>query len=364
MKRSVVFLVMGAFLPLVAAIDAVKAPNTVTQIVNGQQTTTKITADSLYALASYAQMPAAQKKQFEDWLESDKAQAVIKGLLAFQPTAQMHAAVARGQMQQDKKLLQANDIENLSQWNYVFQVPGMTWYAKISGPANRYTSSTKALIAKGVKGTPIATYQTASRAANYLILKEFINKHNLNHLTAQETYLYPLVQQKGAPVSVADTNIVVLEQALPNGVQKLSEANAAQLSDAALRQLTQAIIGVGLWSINDNIFLKESDKGVHIVHLPDLEQPNISSPDDFFNRGKKGAHQYLVNIWDGIVGLAKLYQGHPEKLAVIKQVVDQSPVVQENFIKNHVYDNKSIYGLLKGAQAAPAAQEPSKTVGG
>jgi len=364
MKRSVVFLVMGAFLPLVAASDAVKAPNTITQALNGQKTTTEITADSLYALTSYAQMPAAQKKQFEDWLESDKAQAVIKGLLAFQPTAQMSVAVVREQMQQDKKLLQANGIDNLSQWNYVFQVPGMAWYAKISGPANRYTSSTKALIATGVKGTPIATYQTASRAANYLVLKEFINKHNLNHLTAQETYLYPLMQQKGAPVSVADTNVVVLEQALPDGVQKLSKANAAQLSDAALRQLTQAIIGVGLWSINDNIFLKESGKDVHIVHLPDLEQPNISSPDDFFNKGTKGRHQYLVNIWQGLVDFIKLYQGRPEKLAVIKQVVDQSPAVQETFIKNHAYAGDSIYGLLKDAQAAPVAQEPSKTVGG
>ncbi len=287
---------------------------------NGQ----KIRPNTIYDLANQNySLPAEARTEFGKWSTEPANEALLKELLRFKFA---NIQELKSKREQDNQKITEAGLKNESQWNYVFQIPKTDYYAKIAGPVNRWQS---ALMEKGVwpgqqpnqqiveevLAGEIPTYQTASRAAYFLILKELIKNKNLKHVAVQDTHL---VYYPGAPELVQDDYVLVLEKALPKDAKKLTSDDAKKLPDETLKELVQAIIGAGLWSIKDNIYLAGNT-----LHIVDLEQPNNTAPKEFFHKNKT---RYDGNINAGIEHLLDLLAGDQNKLQLVRTLVETNPV--------------------------------------
>lgn len=292
----------------------------------------KIRPGTIYDLVNLNYpLPQEAQIKFNEWTKKPANAALLNELLRFQFA---NIQELRNKGVQDNQRIQQVGLQNESRSNYVFRVPGMDYYVNIAGLGNRAQS---ALMEKGVwpgqepnadiieevLSGKISTYQTASRAAYFLILKELIKNKGLKHIDVQDTHL---VYYPGAPEDVQDKYVLVLEKALPNTAQKLTSDDAKQLSNEILKEWVEAIIGGGLWSIEDNVYLENpklqsKDQKLRIV---DLEQPNNSAPKDFFHKDKT---RYDGNMTAGIEHLLDLLQGSPDKLQFVRNLVETDPVV-------------------------------------
>ena len=206
----------------------------------------------------------------------------------------------------------------------------MDYYAKIAGPGNRAQS---ALMERGVwpgqqpnqeileevLSGKIPTYQTASRAAYFLILKKWKEENDSKHVDVQDTHL---VYYPGSPEDVQDKYVLVLEKALPKTAQKLSSAEAKQLSHEVLKEWVEAIIRAGLWNIKDNVYLEDPNVAAENQKLliVDLEQPNNSAPKDFFHKNETRS---LGNFNPAIEQLLALLQGDSQRLQIVRDKVEE-----------------------------------------
>ena len=281
---------------------------------------TPITAETLYTVAP--PLPDAARTTLESQLAKPEMRLLLAKLLAFDSFPAW-----RDKMAADNTALAQAGMPNESKWNYVFKLPDTEFVIKIAGPLNRLQS---VLMAHGFwpgekPTTPISkvdTYQTASRAAYYLILKQLIAQEHLQYVKVPETYL---VHLPNCAKTIDDEHVFVLQKALPASAQKLTPESAQTLSDEVVSELVQAIIGGGLWNnMQDNLFLDtESDKDHPVIQFVDLEQPNNSAPADFFH---KDATRYYGNVRFGIEELLKLFVGNPEKLALVRALVETNSV--------------------------------------
>lgn len=322
-----------------AALEQNQIPNTFNGVV--------ITAETLYDLMP--QLPDTDRIALENWLATPDAQTTLSQLIPFNAFPDW-----RAKMQADKDLLQAKDMQNTSQWNYVFKLPKQEFVVKISGPLNRLQSI---LMAHGfwpgeTPTKPIGktnTYQTASRAAYYLILKEFIEKNKFKHIHAPETYL---ISYSKKPKLIDDEQVFILQRAIPAASKKITPELAQALPDDAISEIVKAIIGAGLWSIKDNLFLDtETNSPLERIHLVDLEQPNNSAPADFFH---KDATRYYGNLRAGLEEFINLFAGNPAKLALVRTLIETSPTFNSpNF--NQRYKNELI-GALNAKAPQPLAE--------
>ncbi|MEX0849232.1 MAG: hypothetical protein WD055_03310 [Candidatus Dependentiae bacterium] len=283
----------------------------------------KITPQSLFDLTP--QVPEEVQVRLTQWISEPKTTKLLNQLIPFNRFPNW-----RGQMQLNTRVLQAAGDRNTSQLNYVLKIPTMDYMVKISGPLNRLQSI---LITKGIwPGQPISaavarslkvipTYQTASRAAYYLILKELIDKKGLKHISVPETHLVfaPHAPEK----DIQDEYVFILQKAIPQSAKKINSTLAKNLSKNAIQDLVEAIIGAGLWNINNNIFVDNNNKMHIIIHLTDFEQPNNSHPDNFFHKDKG---RYYGNARAGLEELLNLFQGNDEQLIYIKELIEDHPV--------------------------------------
>lgn len=289
-----------------------------------------ITSGTIYDLTQQASpLPEQSRQKLNNWFQKDGTEALLRQLLRFNFA---NGAEFRLKGQQDKQLIANNGLTNESAWNYVFGVPDMNYHVKIAGPVNRIQS---ALMERGIwPGQPvpgdiaqevlqgkIPTYQTASRAAYFLILKEFLDKNKLQLVDVLPTHL---VYYPGVPEDVSDNYAVILESDLSKNAQKITASNRNDISDDMLAQLIQTIIGAGLWSIEGNIFL---DKNTNKLYVVDLEQPNNSAPKDFFH---KDATRYYGNINAGLEGVLNIFAGDDAKLQLVRKLIESNPVVKSN----------------------------------
>lgn len=303
------------------------APGAVYHIPNEYQGN-KITPSTIYDLMHQASpLPDEVRQKLHSWLQRDKTKNLLRQLLKFNFTSERDFVLKR---QQDAQLIASNGLTNESRWNYVFGIPGMNYHIKIAGPANRIQSAfmergiwpgqkPSSAIAQEVLAGNIPTYQTASRAAYFLILKELLSKNKFQDVNVLPTHL---IYYPGVPEDASDNYVIVLEENLPKDAQKITKQNRNDISDNMLAQLIQVIIGSGLWSIEENLFL---DKNRNKLYLVDLEQPNNSAPKDFFH---KDATRYYGNINAGLKELLNIFVGNEAKLKLIRAYIEAHPVVQ------------------------------------
>lgn len=309
---------------------------------------TAITPETLYNLMP--QLPDADRIALEAWLTTPGAQPLLSQLLSFAGFPNWQA-----KMQTDNARLQTMNMPNTSQWNYVFKLPKQNFVIKIGGPINRLQSI---LMAHGFwpgeqPNKPISkvdTYQTASRAAYYLILKELIENRKLNYVGTPETYL---IRFPNSAKTIDDEHVFILQKTIPASAQKLTPELAKTLPDEAVSEIVQTIIGGGLWSIPNNLFLDTETNKLHVViQFVDLEQPNNSAPADFFH---KNATRYYGNLRAGLEEFIDLFIGNPEKLGLVRSLIETNPVFNSpNF--NQRYKNELI-GVLNAKAPHQLSEE-------
>ncbi|MEX0849632.1 MAG: hypothetical protein WD055_05355 [Candidatus Dependentiae bacterium] len=258
------------------------------------------------------------------WLQNNSS--LVDQLLNIgNPTAWQH------KWQGDSDLLKQYGYKNLSHDGYVASIPETDYLFKISGPKHQVLSmlATKGLVdekllqdnqylneqvAKRLQGQTLPTYQTASRAAYYLLLKSLLEKNRYQHLRVPETFLLFV---PGHDKNVSDGNVILVQKMVDN----LHEQGILNISNGAIKELYEVIVLAGLWNVKDNLLVSKSGdmfitNGLHVIGFE--EYPNMSSK-HFFHKNKKIFDQNRIR---GIKGLMDLFASDSSKIALIKELIE------------------------------------------
>lgn len=211
------------------------------------------------------------------------------------------------------ELLKQKGLKNLSNFNYVFELPNTNYIIKIAGHANRkhnlntlsyylrfpqnpfdpahyqygraLTVQDYALFAQELPETDFdhvvfedtiltvssapKTYQTISRGVNYLAFMHAKEQHQLDHLFAPETYL---VHIPGRPTELSDRNYLIVEKKLEN-LQRIQD-----ISEQQGKEIDIAVKEANLFDYSkENMFAGPYDT----IACVDFEQPNNANPQQF-----------------------------------------------------------------------------------
>lgn len=217
---------------------------------------------------------------------------------------------------------------NISGNNYTARIPGVSYLFKVAGPRNRLMSmlATQGIskfdndeasfreALKKLNNQITPTYQTASRAAYYLLLKD---KHYA-YVKIPLTYLMRISQKKR---SIADDNAIIVQEFIPDTVKLIEKQDLIkQLPRRAVDELYDAVITTGIWNLRDTILINPRGDlfltaGLHIV---DLEQPANTSAMDFFHKNKD---RFDANVLVGLKQLIDLFESNGALKSYIKDRV-------------------------------------------
>lgn len=254
------------------------------------------------------------------WLHEVKVQDMLHRL------TNIHSLV---DWQQERAAQEAHmesiGYHNISHNNYTARIPGVPYLFKIAGPKNRLmsmlatqgintfdsneTSFHEALEKLNNQVTP--TYQTASRAAYYLLLKD---KHYM-YVNVPLTYLMRISQKKG---SIADDNAFIVQAFIPDAVKLVEKQDLIkQLPRRAADELYDAVVTTGIWNLRDTILINPKGdllltSGLHIVGP---EQPANTSAMDFFHKNKD---RFDTNVLVGLKQLIDLFESNSNLKSYIK----------------------------------------------
>lgn len=245
---------------------------------------------------------------------------------------------------------------NLSHHNKVFEY--LSYMLKISGLSNRLQSM---LITKDVwpgQWGPtrsghivvqrngafelltavlpefVETYQTASRHRNFLLCSEVIREQDLKLVKIPKNFIF-LLNPNQKP---HDENCIILEETIQ--AKPLERTRLAKdLTEEHVEELFTIVERVGIWTLvkGDYSLTKPEESSWHIddilkddagvLYLIDLEQPNNSNPEHFFDRNNTEHHG---NIKSGIEQLAVLCAHDPKKVALLTKLIESSEKINSD----------------------------------
>ena len=376
MKKILVMSLMLVYLPAIAkqmpVLPRVNQPNMndpklyPINMVRGKE----ITPSSLVKLC---RPPAKVQQLFETWVKNNPL--IIKKLVQFDKVGDWKIYLQEG-----REALAKAGIKNLSKHNYVFRLPNAPQYmVQIAGPMNKVLN----VIYANKMGhdtweqkrddveylnslqKPL-TYQTISRAANYLKFNEAVKLLKMrDKRVLVETKPTYMVAIPGALGPVSDQTYVVIQEAYKDDEIKLVNANLDRVKDIsqpAIEQLLDVILHVGLWAIEDNLLITKdgrlmvTDLEQHKLKAPrtdlafvDLEQPNLSSPYDFYHKNMLiFNHEVVV----GIEGLLRLLRQskNTDKYPIVKQWIDDNEPIFKEFESGKYGELQRVYQEFFGDQ--------------
>lgn len=221
--------------------------------------------------------------------------------------------------------LHKRTIKNHAYTNYVFQIPGTTWWIQIGGPKHRvrnvYTYNTQknsydyVEIAKHWElrnsnmlnsFEVVPTYQTISRFAIYLLLQEAIDALGCTHVHAAPTYL---VHIPGYATHVCDEEYFVVQEHV-EGIVRLRDVpeRVKNIMPETVKELFNVIRHTGFWNVKNGVYINSNNDLV----LLDYEQRNIENPTDFFY---KDVMSFDTGVHNGLQELATIHlRPHAPKL--------------------------------------------------
>lgn len=227
------------------------------------------------------------------------------------------------------------DPQNTTDRNMIMQKIDETgktaYWIKISGRVNRIFTGMHTRGADGRVWTdaayrseqvqqllqnPVQTYQTASRAAFYLIANEALAHHDIESINIPRTHLYSTNNS-----SIDDNHAIIKEEHIPG--EKLEQwlVKGNTVPTHQLRDLFTLTESIGLWCLNNNILVDESGRLVPV----DLEQPNNSNAHDFFY---KNPVPYHGNVVCGIKdGLYPIFVDDKEAIRALTEWVEESGII-------------------------------------
>lgn len=270
-------------------------------------------------------MPSKVQKQINAWLEQPDTHILMHHVSVFSSPDNW----ARD-MQQSRELLEQLGYENMSKNNYAARIPGTDFVFKIDGHKNRVLSM---LANKGILDadtipdevitkyvanlheTP--TYQTASRMAYYLVLKDRMHKHGYKYVHLPESYL---VHIPGKPHTVQDGNLFIVQKIVPHAFKLYEYPEFAKsLSAGVIEELYDAVVSVGLWNISNNILMHKNGS-IYVtcsVDLVGLTEPKNASAKDFFHKNKD---RFDENVYLGLKSLLTLFSSEQNKAHIARLI--------------------------------------------
>lgn len=286
----------------------------------------KITPSSLAQLAP--NVPTGLKHQLDSWFAHEGTKELLDRLLQF---SDVHAWVS--DRDANNALLAQAGYENLSFNGYSARIPGTEYMFKIAGQKDRLISmlATRGIVLNAAQQHDDAllhvyvsqdlpfvlpTYQTASRMAYYLVLKERANKKGYKHIRIPDSYL---VNIHGKAQTVEDADVLFVQKTIPGLQMLVHHSNrAGAVSKKVIKELVDAVISVGLWNVQKNILISDRHDVYVIcnVDLVGLSQPKNSSAKDFFHKSKE---RFDENVYVGLKGLLDLFKDDHEKISYIKK---------------------------------------------
>lgn len=227
------------------------------------------------------------------------------------------------------------DPQNTTDQNMIMQKIDETgetaYWIKISGRVNRIFTGMHTRGADGRVWTdkayrseqvqqflqnPVQTYQTASRAAFYLIANKALAYHDIESIDTPRTYLYSTNNS-----SIDDNHAIIKEEHIPG--EKLEQwlVNGNTVPTYQLKDLCTLTESIGLWCPNNNILVDESGRLVPI----DLEQPNNSNAHDFFYKNPVPYHGNIVCGFKD--GLYTIFVDDKEAIRTLAEWIEESDII-------------------------------------
>lgn len=305
----------------------------------------KITPSSLMQVAP--SVPAGLNRQLNNWFAMQGTKELLDRLVQF---SDIHTW---GQDRDaNNALLAQAGYENLSPNGYSAHIPGTDYIFKIAGQKDRLISmlATKGIVLNTAQqqddevlhayisrhiDSIFPTYQTASRMAYYLLLKERAREKGYKHVRIPESYLVNLPDK---PQTVEDTDVMLIQKTVP-GSQMLvhNPERADALSKKAIKELVDAVISVGLWNVQKNILISDRDDLYLIcnVDLVGLSQPKNSSAKDFFHKSKE---RFDENVYVGLAGLLDLFKDDAKKTSYIKKLIKKDRRLENSIYYDRVME--------------------------
>jgi len=281
------------------------------------------------SILKFDKIDASTKKAIKAWLRENR---VLVSTLVNLP---MHGQIPARQKRREEALalIKEKGFENISYANYIFSIDlplkdkqvkhtvksstalpgelsgivaeyaGKKYLVKIAGPANQRENY------NGMLGNPygttfetqeeydkhnVSTYQNISRKAHALRLSEWIEQNPEAGIVVPATQL---VHVPGADKEVSDKNYIIMEEYVEN-IGSPGQHPRTLLSK--IPALVRAVVYTGMWDINPGQFLISPQGKVVCI---DLEQPNNSSPCDFFH---KNQDKYVGNVGCGLGQLEQM----------------------------------------------------------
>jgi hypothetical protein len=199
-----------------------------------------------------------------------------------------------------KTLWIAAQLQNISRSNFIFVVTlgnGNKYAVKIAGPANRrenynsflqkpYGSQISPEDYKIIETMP--TYQTISRVAHGLRLKEWVEQNPDSKVKDATSYIVHVPWQ---PLEVNDANYVTVEEWIDS---KGTPENFPQLFLDNVWDVARSIGHAGLWNIFADQFVIDEEENIYHI---DKEQPSNSNLKDFFHKNRT---KYEGNVACGL----------------------------------------------------------------
>lgn len=328
MKKILSFLALSTL----SSLSAMEDTKSTKQTLKWQHNTYKgqeITAENIYKLSPKPNREL--QKDIDAFWSNPNNQNIIKTLNSFNLCKDRDELLKL--VDAHKNFMLEHGINNLSDYNYVFQVKDKNgefhkFIIKIGGPLNilRSRASTvsdsdpysKALSAFGVDkitDESVETFQHVSSIANYLRLFEIAK--NFKYIKVAPTYLYPI--NDTANKSCHDRNCITIQELIPNedGVIELHKLKPEEIKDIlenlpeqAIKEFFLAIKHAALWNFWSNLMVSMKDKKSFWVS--DLEQPNNANAKGFFFKEvapAKDADQKTINWLKGTTGRGQ-YEGN------------------------------------------------------
>jgi len=255
---------------------------------------TKITPEFL---VEYSQnnLPGSLKKSIQKFLKKKKK--LINCLT-------QHLKKPANEMQQKgNKYLRKTKLKNLSNDNFVFQIPSTSYICKITGPrrkskilqarASSYTCTDskcgynkKPLEEKVLYFSDIKTLHSFTRMAYFLKISE-VQKNVLckKHLCIPKTFLFQLPWRKK---KYCDCTYIIIQEYLPS-LKRLSIHNIELLKNCFSENLYAIFKYTGLWDLMGkrcpiNLFISTDKDNKPRLALSDFEEASEVGPDYFFNQ--------------------------------------------------------------------------------
>lgn len=277
----------------------------------------KLTPENLYQFAP--KLSASKLKEVKNYIQKNENKFDVKRLLK---TPNSWSNVGTLDILNNRLI----DFEIKNRFgfsNYVFEVKELKLIFKISSFENRLWNIVRAKwgddgfydyqhgklsldkissIAQNRK-----TYQTASRIAGYLVLKEALEKNNIQNVELPNLCLFTL----DGTNDVSDQNVIVLEPSQDLGILLEDYIKQNEVSADLIKNFLLLIVESNLWNLRKTLYIKDGNKSVVAnkqLRIFDLEQPNKTRPQDAFlvQHSNFGLGRDLE--WNILSGLSEFYQ--------------------------------------------------------